>query len=171
MSLEIKIPKLIHSIGASISCAAAVTCQTIGDNEKQDYIEQCCTKENAKCPKQVSIGPSNTTRREPNNNNRNAKSLWKVFPYKQLCARTNQTPNKSWMSILFSNLNRPLWDSNTLATCWACNRQGIFNRRLINPRMTGRARTHNIHAVLSLHIFCRAGCATELSTFTVIPRS
>jgi hypothetical protein len=51
MSLKIEIPKLTHSIGASISCAAAITCQAIGDNKEQNYIEQCCTKENAKRPK------------------------------------------------------------------------------------------------------------------------
>ena len=154
MSLKIKIPKFTHSVSASISCTAAITCQAIGDNEEQNHIEQCSTKENAKRPKQVSVAPSNAARGEPNNNNRNAKSLWKVFSYKQLRARTDQTPNKSRVSILFSNLNRPLGDSNTLATGWTCKRRGIFNRRLIHARVTGRTRTHNIHAVLLLHIFC-----------------
>ena len=48
MSFEIKVSEVTHSVSSCVSRSTSITCKTIRDDEKQDYIKQGRAEENGK---------------------------------------------------------------------------------------------------------------------------
>src|SRR5689334_8373251 len=68
--------------------AAEVAHQRIGNDKIQNNVDQRGEEENGKRKDQFMVTPSNTTRRQAERHDADAKPLRKIFPHEKVFART-----------------------------------------------------------------------------------